>query len=169
VLDGKEVERGMGGGPVFSPDSKRLACRARAEGGNQCLSVDRKRGQAFARIGRGTIVFSPDSKRVAFAVFQMSGARFVVVDDSPGSKYADIRWGISPFSPDSRHFAYIARKDTKEFVVIDGREGKKYDAVFVGKEASLFTGPDRIRYFALAGQRVLSVTEQLGRNRNPAK
>jgi len=42
-------------------------------------------------------------------------------------------------SPDSKHFAYVARRGEKQFVVVDGEEGKEYDGI---GEGTLIFSPD---------------------------
>src|SRR3972149_2001345 len=63
--------------------------------------------------------------------------------------------GVSPSSrliasPDLRRVARIAREGNKEFVVIDGKEGKRYDNIF-----DVVFSPDgkRLAYMARLGER----------------
>ncbi len=53
-------------------------------------------------------------------------------------------------SPDSKHVAYGARVGGKCFVVVDGREGKKYDAIVsIGGGRIIFDSPDSLHYLAI--------------------
>jgi len=54
-------------------------------------------------------------------------------------------------SPDSKQVAYVAERDGKKVVVVDGIKGKEYDAVMVG---DAFFSPDskRIAYGARRGR-----------------
>jgi len=49
----------------------------------------------------------------------------MVVDRNEGVKYDAISAPI--FSPDSRRLAYGGLRGNKQFVVVDGKEGEKYD------------------------------------------
>ena len=51
-----------------------------------------------------------------------------------GTAWKAIRTPIATlpsFSPDSRHFVYMAQKDGKWRVVVDGKEGNAYDGVSI--------------------------------------
>jgi len=37
-------------------------------------------------------------------------------------------------SPDSKHLAYVAERGKKQFVVVDGEEGKEYDSFLRGSK-----------------------------------
>jgi len=57
--------------------------------------------------------------------------------------------------------AFIACADRKWFVVVDGVEGKDYNAVFsAGEGRVVFDSPDRLHYLAIKGQDILLVEER---------
>lgn len=68
--------------------------------------------------------------------------------------------GTPIFSPDSQHVAYAAALDDKQFVVVDGKKEKPYDAIRLG---SLVFSPDsrRVAYLAARGDREFIVVEGL--------
>jgi hypothetical protein len=74
------------------------------------------------------VVFSPDGRRVAYTVVNLMDWSQVVIDGKPSPKY-DSGLGEVLFSPDSRHVVYSVLGDNHGFVVVDGVEGPKYDAV----------------------------------------
>jgi hypothetical protein len=51
------------------------------------------------------------------------------------------------FSPDSAHVAYIAGSAAKQFVVVDGKEGKHYDGLVKGTKCD-FDSPSQLHYLA---------------------
>lgn len=128
----------------FSPDGRCIAYAARKQAVWHVF-VDGKPQGEYPRLGDGSIgsgaklLFSPDGTRVAY-VAQKSVQRraedggltthtVVVVDGNEGRLYDGI-WAYGPrFSPDSRHLGYFARKETKELLVLDGREGPLWDRV----------------------------------------
>lgn len=124
------------GWPVFSPNSKRLACWAWrkqgwAEGKGWVLVVDGVEGQGCERPELpvwGSLdgaFFSPDSARVAYRA-GCGAKEFFVVDSVAGKGYD--RVSDRPiFSPDSRRVAYWARRGGNTIIVVDGVESRPYD------------------------------------------
>jgi len=116
----------------FSP-GERLFCVAK-KGLKRCVVVDGQVGPEYDSLLPDKPFFSPDGKRFAYTAHR-GQKRVVVVDGESGPEYDDIGMGpplLAPgrpavmgyrspiFSPDSKHVAYIARKDQKWFVVVDG-------------------------------------------------
>jgi WD40 repeat protein len=113
------------------------------------------------------LIFSPDSKRLAYSagVIEEYVEKFVVVDGIESKKYVTqdfyANFKISPliFSPDSKHIAYAVEMGDKCLVVVDGKEGRHYDAIrkeTIGGsdkwDKSLVFSPDgRIAYWAKRG------------------
>jgi hypothetical protein len=170
VVDGKKHKKYDGiiaGSFIFSPDSQRVAYGARM-GEQSLVLVDGKEGSKYDGLGEDTLTFSPDSRRIAYAA-RMADKWFVVVDAEQGKKYDGIVTGTLIFSPNSRRVAYAAFQaerrpvappemiDEKElrwrmahpqrFVVVDGKEGKKYGGIGPG---TLTFSPDsnRVAYVA---------------------
>jgi Tol biopolymer transport system component len=148
VVDGVEGKEYGGIGErtlLFSPDSRRVAYVAR-RGGKQFVVVDGVEGKEYD--SAGTAVFSPDGTRVAYDARQ-GGKAFVVVDGVEGKEYESLRNGTNlfgpfaylqqyvenpigetvGFSPDSRRVAYVAQSGGKEFLVVDGVEGKEQQVI----------------------------------------
>ena len=61
-------------------------------------------------------------------------------------------------SPDSKQVAYTARVGKKQFVVVDGKEGKQYDKI--GEGTPIFS-PDskRVAYAAKVGKKCFVVVD----------
>jgi len=68
----------------------------------------------------------------------LGNKRFAVIDGRE-EEYRDGIGATIVFSPNSRRFAYVAQKDNKYSVVIDGQEGKQFDAIGNG---SIIFSPD---------------------------
>ena len=77
-------------------------------------------------------ILSPDGQHFAYTVIKSNGKWSVFLD---GKKVKEYNTPPSPhiysltFSPDSKHFAYIAKRDEKYFVVLDGKEEREYDLI----------------------------------------
>ncbi len=110
------------------------------------------------------VEWSPDMKRVAYWATNEKGMYLVVngVSDKPYDVQEDgsPRGGLIPppvvFSPDSQHYAYVARRDKKQFVVRDGKAGAAYDWI---APDDLHFSPDsqRMAYWARRGKKNLTV------------
>lgn len=130
VINGKKLKSyGQVAEPLFSPDSKRIAYKARIDNPyGELVVLDGQEGKLYTHIGH--LTFSPDSKRLSYIAESGSGKganRFFVINGKNGKSYAGI--GDGKFSPDSQHFLYIARIDgSKQTVVVDEKEGKHFDA-----------------------------------------
>jgi hypothetical protein len=71
----------------------------------------------------------------------------VVVDGVEGKPYEGISRGSPVFSPDGAHAAYTASEGGKQFIVVDGKEGKRYD--IAGKSGILFDTFDTFHHLAV--------------------
>jgi Tol biopolymer transport system component len=120
---------------VFSPDGKHNAYFASTREG-RVLVVD---GAVKAKIEGNLdhmLDFSRDSQRLLYGVMKASKSCYIVVDDQKGPVYESIGAGAPPagltveppvyalFSPDSKRVAYLAMKDSRLLIVVDGVEGK---------------------------------------------
>jgi Tol biopolymer transport system component len=112
-------------GPIFSPDSRRVAYEARV-GSKWTVVADDGEGKSYDGIGEWSLVFSPDSRRVSYAAM-VGGKQFAVVDGNEDTLYDHV--GAPTFSPNSRRVAYEAELGAKAFVVVDGKRGGSYDVV----------------------------------------
>ena len=134
---------------VFSPDGTRHAYWGKT--GKLVFSViDGKEAGSYDDVS--SFRFSADSKRWACAVNHVQ----VVVDGVPRKKYGGV--GRPLFSPDSRRLAFIAIEDWEAFVVVDGEEGTRYEAITRG---SVTFSPDsrRVAYLAKRNNRWLLVCD----------
>ena len=110
--------------PLFSADSRRVAFIGQKKGRTHVV-VDGVEGKGYDSVG--VITFSHDSKHVAYVAAE-GAERFVVLDEvEQASRYDDLHASGPVFSPDSRRLGYAARRESKWFAVIDGKEGKAYD------------------------------------------
>jgi Tol biopolymer transport system component len=160
VLDGRESQApgmiSVGNidgetGPIFSPDSRRLAYIAHRSGSLLDMDVDFVvvDGRAYGpydRIESGP-VFSPDSRHFAFVGFR-EGEVHVVVDGVDGPVYDGVL--SLAFSPDSRHLAYLAWRGRQVYVVVDGNETEARYKQILGESKVVFSGPDS--FYVLAGR-----------------
>jgi roadblock/LC7 domain-containing protein len=157
---------------LFSPDGKRLAYLADA-GEKKIVVVDGGEGKPYASIVEAELMkqkhgckdevcwdafyaekpflFSPDGKRVAYVAkvgekrLNVSEKWSVVVGGVEQRPYDGI--GDLNFSPSSRHVAYVAGAEAKQFVVVDGDEGKQYDGLVKGTRCE-FDSPNQLHYLA---------------------
>ena len=154
VLDGDEGERyDEISEATFSPDSQHLAYIARV-GETEFVVYDGTALPAYDEIitpngssNSDALHFSPDSQRIAYRAYLGNAPRLII--DGEEYTYAGIGFEIA-FSPDSQHVAFIAGNLNDEwFVVIDGVESQKYDAIMYD---SMVYSPDS-QHFAFQGKR----------------
>jgi S1-C subfamily serine protease/WD40 repeat protein len=123
-------------GLVFSRDGKRLAYVAEERFHKCFVILDGVKQAAYDNITG--LTFSPDGRHFAYfaRTHQERKDEWVaVVDGQPGPVYDDLghawpvgAWPCAPaFSADGRHLAYGARRGDKQFLVVDGKEGKEYE------------------------------------------
>lgn len=109
--------------PTFSLDGRHLAMVLK-QGDALAVFVD------GAEVGRYTSVsgftFSHDSRRWAFSTGGDSKSR-VITDAGPGPEYKTV--SLPRFSAGQVRLGYVASRGAGEFTVIDGVEGKVYDAI----------------------------------------
>lgn len=164
VRDGEEVAA-YGQMPEtlrFSPDGKRMYFRLRKEeGGKEGLVVD---GRAYLYDEVLDAEFGPDGRRFVFKA--QRGRGWVMVVDGveselyePDGEKGEVGWsrdGRLAFSKDGGRVAYVGRKAGKEFVVVEGQAGARYDRV-----ANLGFTPDgrHVVYTAHRGGKSLIVVD----------
>ena len=172
VWDEKVVGRMTGEAKLaFSPDSRQLAWGTHNGEVYRC-------GKTATRIASGhdtasVPVFSPDGKHVAYAAGK-DLTWGVYVDNQalrgrydpknvwhwsgPGGGGTKMSLKDTPgFSADGRHIFFkgtrgAARRNRKQFIVIDGIEGPPHDAVWIPDDFKSY--PKRLRYVVRDGTRV---------------
>jgi Tol biopolymer transport system component len=143
VVDGIEGKQYDGIAPVgadedsnvlslfFSPDSRRLAYVAK-QGSKKLLVTGGVEGKPYDEIFPTSLTFASYSQQPAYPIELESGA--------------------TVFSPDSRRVAYMAVRDRKSFLVLDGVETKQYDVMAAGAVLGPLFSPDS-RRIAFIGAR----------------
>ncbi len=127
VFDGLELKKYSWAGRdmVFSSDSKQFAYTA-GNAGKWFVVLNGREGEKYNEVS--SPVFSPDSKQSAYIVGTKYG-KFAILNGRRGKLHDQI-YGLT-FSPDSKQLAYAVREGarTSSFVVLNDREGKRYDSV----------------------------------------
>jgi len=111
------------GQPVFSPDGKHWAYRARRKQGNEVILFDGKESAQFEEAHRP--VFSPDSEHFAYRAKLDKKREAVFLDGKEGPAFDEV--ALPEFSPDSRRFAYFGRREKKWRLILDGQEGAEFE------------------------------------------
>lgn len=141
---------------TFSGDSRHAAYVATVDGKDLPVVDGREgafRGEIWGgtRGGGGTLRLNYDGTRHAFVARKGNAPAFgVVIDGAMDRPNVDPNDGAPVFSPDGKRLAYIAQENGQRFVVLDGKPGAKYEAVYKG---TLTFSPDsrRLAYFAGKG------------------
>jgi len=123
-------------------------------------------------VGIDQLTISQDGKRIAF-VAEKDSKYFAVIDGVEEKQYGYIK--NLKFSPDGQHYAYAAGEGVhfvpdspysgsdmtnNMFIVVDGKEGEKYDGTFVGMNVSQTYDP----YFSKDGKKVTYAAIKNGKN-----
>ena len=111
---------------TISPDGKRMTYVALVKG-EWCVIVNGEKSKTCIDAGGEPLTFLPGRNDVAFVVTTSDG-KFKWVDAKYWRQYGGISTPI--FSPDSEHVVYVAQVGNKQFVVVDGEEGKRYDGIW---------------------------------------
>jgi hypothetical protein len=69
----------------------------------------------------------------------------------------------SKLSLDGRRMAFVAKEDKKSFMVVDGKEGKRYDAIDWFALPIFSPDSKRVAYVARIGNKRIVVVEQRGK------
>ena len=141
---------------TFSGDSRHAAYVATVDGKDLPVVDGREgafRGEIWGgtRGGGGTLRLNYDGTRFAFVARKGNAPTFgVVIDGAMDRANVDPNDGAPVFSPDGKRLAYIAQEGSQRFVVLDGKPGAKYEAIYKG---TLTFSPDgkRLAYFAGRG------------------
>ncbi|MCD4782860.1 MAG: hypothetical protein K8T10_03405 [Candidatus Eremiobacteraeota bacterium] len=130
VVDGVEGKKydSIDSTPRYSPDSRHIAYSA-TENGKQFMVLDGKEGEKHDCILMNLTVFRTDSMQNHYrAITEKDSVKKINEWKKMGRVRTTTREVIA-FSADGKHSAYAARDGNKEFVVIDAKEGKKYDKI----------------------------------------
>lgn len=139
IKDGEAVRKGgnpgntygWGAFPTFSPDGTSFSFSVR-EDGMWFVVKDGVKLKPYKYVSG--VTYSPDGKHFAYPAknYPVPGrdGMFIVKDNEELKDYPSSSYPV--WSPDGKHFAYLAKesgKTGKEFVVMDGVPGKKYDEI----------------------------------------
>jgi hypothetical protein len=137
VLDGVEtgVYDDVFSGPVFSPDSRRLAFVILEQGKKHVVvcncplesSGEGQVGPAYDSIAEG-LTFSPDSKHVVYRA-KREGKMFLVVDGKETIPAGAKEFNDPIFSPDSQRKAIQILRGDKSLWLVDNEPGLEFDGV----------------------------------------
>ncbi len=119
--------------------------------------------QDYSAILRFSLHFSPDSRRVGYVSLTFSTIStsidnitwFAVIDGVEGKGYEYVDIDSPTFAPDSKRFAYGAKRNGRQLIVVDGIEGKEYDAFFWHGGNLVFDGQNRLHGLALRNGEIL--------------
>lgn len=131
VLDGKEVQEDKNYNSVlsltFSPDSKRFAY-AVGVGYGESVVLDGKEEKQYRSVH--SLAFSSDSRNF----YYMAGGygKYNPITVITGGKIISKKdiYQKPVSSSDDKHSAYIVEEDEWQFVVLDGKEQKKYASIY---------------------------------------
>jgi len=123
VVDGKESKQyDMINHFVFSPDSRHLAFSV-LDGQKEIVVVDgAEKGQHRFVV---SLNFSPDSQKIIYTGRDDMDKVDLFINGDKVKTYEEISTWV--FSPDGKRMAYWARRNGKNFIVVDGVEGQAYD------------------------------------------
>ena len=144
--------------PTFSPDSKRIASVVGPSLTKGFILLDGQPWTQYNALGPPT--FSPDSRRLAYSALTSDGRKnFMVVDKVKQSSFEKVHFPY--WSPDSQTLAYAASDQGQEFVVINGKVGKRYDEIL--GLGTLHFSPDsrHIGYTARKGNEIWWVVDSI--------
>lgn len=123
VVDGKESKQyDMINHFVFCPDSKHLAFSALAEQ-KEVVVVDGAEKSKHRFVV--SLNFSPDSQKIVYTGRDDMDKVDLFINGEKAKNYDEISSWV--FSPDGKRMVYWARRNGKNFIVINGKEDQAYD------------------------------------------
>ena len=178
VVDGKRGKPNTWIGAFsFSPDSKRYGYISSHYLGHQCVVIVGIEVECYGEQSKvvgnrsftvSSLLFSPDSKSYAYAANDggyLGDRSFIVLNGQKQKLYKSVGYPI--FSPDSTKLAYCAETTTvanknhgRSLVVINGREGKKYNSVSCTDPNPFTFSSDSLHYAYLASEYHSNVEQQ---------
>lgn len=126
-----------------------ISAKAEGKSRRELSALEINVGRLLPGAAPTSLSVSPDGKRVAYFRKSIDGKKWtLVVDDVEGDPYDGISQNNPLFSLDSRRVAYVAERGSRKLAIIDGREGKEYDAA-----GDITFSPDsqRVAYMAAQG------------------
>jgi Tol biopolymer transport system component len=132
-----------------------LSCAQRGRQRIRLETRDVSIGRLPSDIVWETIAVSPDGRRVGYGARSGDEWRFVC-DGHRRDGYDLI--GVVYFSADSRRVSYPAARDGKEFVVVDGVEGRAYERI-AGVRAIFSPDSRRVAYVVGSGGQFSAVVD----------
>ena len=141
VIDGVEGKKYFSaiheGGIIFSPDSKRYAYCIDIQKNNDrprriIVVDDKEQGDCSS-----DIKFSPNSQHFAYV-----NQNILFFDGKASKAYPVNKLKGLQFSLDSKRLAFVADSDGEAYMVIDGKEGKKYNEVGEHFRQGIVFSPD---------------------------
>ncbi len=159
VIDGKisaPYETVVENSLKFSSDGKSFAFEG--ENHDQFFMVlNGADGKHYSDVMQFTATFSPDNLRFAY-VAENEYKRFINADTVEGKPFQDI-YSIA-FSPNSRWFAYSARLNDKELIIVEDNLGSTYDSILANGQI-IFDAPNRFHYMAMKDKKIILVEEKI--------
>ncbi|MCD4782856.1 MAG: hypothetical protein K8T10_03385 [Candidatus Eremiobacteraeota bacterium] len=148
VVDGKEGKKydKVVVPPIFSPDSKRITYTV-LSGGKVLVVVDEEDGGKYDKVREYIMPIGKDGKKTTLTLREAFGKPFkyrVNCNIRRKMIYKSLMYFVNRFSPDSKRTAYVAEKDGKCLVVIDGNEGVKYDDI---RTAPIFSPDSKLAVY----------------------
>lgn len=116
--------------PTFSADGKHLAYSAKESDG-QFAIIDGKEGKKYGELLVNLTIFRTDSKQVVNKAVGEKEYKEEINKWKAAGRVRKTDMRAVAFSPDGSRTAYAVRGEGKEFVVIDGKEGTKYEKIIL--------------------------------------
>ncbi|MDD8020796.1 MAG: hypothetical protein PHU81_06395 [Acidobacteriota bacterium] len=143
---------------VFSPDSQHLAYSVLSDQ-KTLLYVDGQEKPSYRFVV--SIDFSPDSQKIIYTGREGLDQMDLLINGEKAKSYEEISSWV--FSPDGKRMAYWAKRDGKNFIVVDDLEGQAYDYpsyLYQDKYQPVFSPDGRhLGYVALKGNQNLVVID----------
>ncbi|MCD4782858.1 MAG: hypothetical protein K8T10_03395 [Candidatus Eremiobacteraeota bacterium] len=136
---------------MFSPDSKRTTYTA-LSGDKAVVVVDGKESKKYDFVTEYILSLGKDGRNILYNLEESydNPPRYIASCNTKWKmKSRNLFFCVARFSPDSKKVIYVAGNNGKLFVVENGKEGKKYDAI---KTPPLFSSDSKFSsYTAVDG------------------
>ncbi|HJM63261.1 MAG TPA: hypothetical protein QGF50_06080 [Roseibacillus sp.] len=117
---------------IASPSGATWACMAKTDD-KLVMMVNGVPGKVYSQIQHGETMFPAGDERVVYGASTLDGSKTparIVVDGKEGKAYTQVTGDSVIFSADRKSMAYVAGDGNKNFVVLDGAEGAKFDEIY---------------------------------------